>query len=247
MERRPRFDCTKFWVSLVAFAWLGVLAPAAEPKYAPGSDWPSYRHDATLSGISPLKGGLARSPRVVWSVDLGGPRLPSETIRIRDVTGDGRDEILILGLASIECRDARGARLWVLEGVPSPSVLDIRDYAGDGSRGILLSTARRPSDRLHGGRSLGRSRFALGGPEQLRRAHAVRQAARGRRRSAGGQYLQWANTTRALRRRHSVGQLRERPRPATFPNSSPRARRFLLAPHALRRPRRRRRRGDGRD
>jgi len=65
-----------------------------------------------------LKGGLARAPRVAWSVDLGGPRLPSETLLIRDVTGDGRDEILILGAASIECRDARGVRLWVRDSGP---------------------------------------------------------------------------------------------------------------------------------
>jgi hypothetical protein len=142
MERRPRFSCTKLLAPLVVVAWLAALAPAATPEFTAGSDWASYRHDATLSGISPLKGGLARAPRVGWSVDLGGPRLPSETLLIRDVTGDGRDEILILGAASIECRDARGVRLWVRGGVPTPSVLDVRDYAGDGSRGILLSTAR---------------------------------------------------------------------------------------------------------
>jgi hypothetical protein len=108
----------------------------------PGDDWPTYRHDATLSATSPLKGGLGRAPHVVWTVDLGGPRLPAETILIRDVTGDGRDELLILGADSLECREATGRRLWMLKGYPKPSAIDIRDYRGDGSRGILLSTAR---------------------------------------------------------------------------------------------------------
>lgn len=115
---------------------------AAQPQAVPGGDWPTYRHDAALSAVSPLKGGLGRAPRVAWSVDLGGPRVPSETIQVRDVDGDGRDEILILGSGSVECRDSRGRRRWILDGYSRPSVVDIRDYAGDGTRGILLSTAR---------------------------------------------------------------------------------------------------------
>ena len=115
---------------------------ASRPESVPGGDWPTYRHDAAISAVSPLKGGLGHAPRVAWSVDLGGPRVPSETVQVRDVTGDGRDEILILGGDSVECRDASGRRLWMLEGYPQPSVVDIRDYAGDGSRGLLLSTSR---------------------------------------------------------------------------------------------------------
>jgi len=124
------------------FAAGGIAAAtgAAPPDRVPGGDWPTYRHDAALSGVSPLKGGLGQRPRVAWSLDLGGPRVPSESVLIRDVTGDGRDEILILGRDAVDCRDARGRRLWTLAGYPNPSVVDIRDYAGDGSRGILLST-----------------------------------------------------------------------------------------------------------
>jgi hypothetical protein len=59
-------------------------------------------------------------------VDLGGPRVPSETVLVRDVTGDGRDEILLLGDA-VECRDARGRRLWRLEVNPRPAVVDVSD------------------------------------------------------------------------------------------------------------------------
>jgi hypothetical protein len=130
-------------ISLVVVGWLVLAATKAVAAEAvPGDDWPTYRHDAVLSAISPLKGGLAHPPQVAWTVDLGGPRIPSETVLVRDVTGDGRDEILIVGASAVECRDARGRRLWKLEGYPKPAVLDVRDYAGDGSRGILLSTTR---------------------------------------------------------------------------------------------------------
>src|SRR5262249_24305523 len=74
----------------------GVAAGAGPEDPAPGGDCPTYRHDAALSAVSPLKGGLAHPPRVAWPVDLGGPRAPSETVLVRDVTGDGRDEILLL-------------------------------------------------------------------------------------------------------------------------------------------------------
>src|SRR4051812_28856819 len=123
-------------------AGVAAATVAAPPEGVPGGDWPTYRHDAALSAVSPLKGGLGRPPRVAWSVDLGGPRIPSETVLVRDVTGDGRDEILILGGDTVECRDAGGRRLWRLEGSPKPTILDVRDYADDGSRGILLATTR---------------------------------------------------------------------------------------------------------
>src|SRR5437763_7123081 len=118
----------------------GVATGAGPEKPTPGGDWPTYRHDAALSAVSPLRGGLGRAPRVAWSVDLGGPRIPSEAVLVRDVTGDGRDEILLVGDDAVECRDARGRRLWRLDGYPGPAVVDVRDYAGDGSRGILLTT-----------------------------------------------------------------------------------------------------------
>jgi hypothetical protein len=121
---------------------LVVGASTAPPEDVPGGDWPTYRHDAALSAVSPLKGGLGRAPQVTWSVDLGGPRVPSETVLVRDATGDGRDEILVLADDAVECRDARGRRLWRLDGYPRPAVVDVRDYAGDGSRGILLTTTR---------------------------------------------------------------------------------------------------------
>lgn len=109
---------------------------------SPGSDWPMYRHDPALSAEFPVSGGLATKPNVVWSVDLGGPAIPSEQIVIRDVTGDGHEEILALSADSVVCRDSYGKQLWKLESFLSPTIIDILDFVGDGSRGILLTSTR---------------------------------------------------------------------------------------------------------
>jgi hypothetical protein len=44
----------------VGFAIGGIAAAtvAAPPDGVRGGDWPTYRHDAALSAVSPLKGGL---------------------------------------------------------------------------------------------------------------------------------------------------------------------------------------------
>src|SRR5947209_5493316 len=106
---------------------------------AAAGDWPTYRHDPGLTALSPLKGGFAERPRVAWSLDLGGPAMPAEQILVVDVTGDGKEAFLALGADAVVCRDATGKVLWRLDGTPAPAVLDIRDFAGDGSRGILLT------------------------------------------------------------------------------------------------------------
>src|SRR5262245_54091860 len=124
----------------------GLAATAGEKRVAPafqaGSDWPTYRYDPALTAASPLRGGLAEAPRVAWSLDLGGPHVPSESVVVRDVTGDGRDEFLTLTADSVTCRDGRGRLLWKLDNFLNPAILDILDFAGDGSRGILLTTSR---------------------------------------------------------------------------------------------------------
>ena len=81
-----------FWTMTIGFAAASVAA--AEPGKTPGADWPRVRHDSQLTGLSPLKGGLDRPPREIWSVDLGGPTVGAETVRIEDVNGDGKTEVL---------------------------------------------------------------------------------------------------------------------------------------------------------
>jgi hypothetical protein len=91
---------------------VGLVVAAEEKPLAPaflaGSDWPMCRHGPALSATSPIRGGLAEAPRVAWSLDLGGPRVPSESVLVRDVTSDGRHEFLALSTDSVTCRDNRG-------------------------------------------------------------------------------------------------------------------------------------------
>ncbi len=101
-----------------------------------------YRHDTALTAVSPLRGGLSEAPHVVWSIDLGGPRVPAESVVVHDVTGDGQDEFLTLSTDTVTCRDSRGRIFWKLDDFLNSSILDVRDFAGDGSRGILLTTTR---------------------------------------------------------------------------------------------------------
>ena len=112
------------------------------PTFLAGSDWPMYRHDPALTAASPIRGGLAEVPRVAWSLELGGPHVPSESVVVRDVTGDGRDEFLTLAVDTVTCRDSRGRLLGKLDNFLNPAILDVLDFAGDGSRGILLTTSR---------------------------------------------------------------------------------------------------------
>jgi hypothetical protein len=147
-ELRDPFLTRRGFLQGSALSGAAALLAAAEkeksvvPPILLGSDWPMYRHDPALSAESPITGGLAEAPSVAWSIDLGGPKLSSESVVIRDVTGDGREDFLAISADSITCRDSRGRLLWRLDSLFNPSVLAILDFAGDGSRGILLTTYR---------------------------------------------------------------------------------------------------------
>jgi hypothetical protein len=144
--REPSLTRRAFVQATVCGGAAGLVAAAGEKPpavaFLGGSDWPMYRHDPALTAASPIRGGLAGAPRVAWSLDLGGPRVPSESVVVRDVTGDGRDQFLTLAADSVTCRDNRGRLLWKLDNFLNPSILDVLDFAGDGSRGILLTTTR---------------------------------------------------------------------------------------------------------
>ena len=129
-------------VVLVALHSLASTILAADPKPLPGSDWPMYRHDPALTASSPLHGGFAKAPHVAWSIDLGGAKIPSESIVVGDFRGERREEFLALSADAVTCRDNRGQVLWKLDKFLNPRVVDVQDFVGDGSRGILITAAR---------------------------------------------------------------------------------------------------------
>ncbi|MSR57099.1 MAG: hypothetical protein EXS05_05445 [Planctomycetaceae bacterium] len=142
----PSLTRREFVIGTICSPAAGLLAAADEkpstPPFLAGSDWTMYRHDPALSAESPIRGGLAEEPVVAWALDLGGPHVPLESIVVRDVTGDGLDEFLTLSADSVACRDNRGRLLWRLDNFLNPTIIDILDFAGDGSRGILATTSR---------------------------------------------------------------------------------------------------------
>ena len=144
--RDPSLTRREFVHGAVLCGVAGSLMAAEEKppaqSFLAGSDWPMYRHDAALSAESPLRGGLAEAPTVAWSLELGGPHVPAESVVVRDVTGDGQDEFLTLSADSVACRDSRGQLLWKLDNFLNPTLADVLDFAGDGSRGLLLTTTR---------------------------------------------------------------------------------------------------------
>ncbi|MBC8353821.1 MAG: hypothetical protein H8E66_17615 [Planctomycetes bacterium] len=113
------------------------LAPSA----VPAAVWPAYRRDPGLTGFSPLVGGLAEAPRKRWTHDLGGTSTSTEQVQLVDVNGDGCDELLRVLADRLVCQNVRGDELWETHELAQPQVIQIRDFAGDGTRGLLIASS----------------------------------------------------------------------------------------------------------
>jgi outer membrane protein assembly factor BamB len=90
------------------------IARAAPPA---ATDWPLFRHDLALTGVSPGRGKIA-TPRVFWEHYLGVPFVPVATDRtakpadVADLDGDGRPERFVLDGQTIRVNDLTGKLLW---------------------------------------------------------------------------------------------------------------------------------------
>ena len=107
----------------------------------PAAEWPAYRRDPGLTGFSPLVGGLAEAPRKRWTYDLGGASTSTEQVQLVDVNGDGRAELLRLLADRLVCQNVHGDKLWETQKFAQPQVIQIRDFAGDGTRGLLIASS----------------------------------------------------------------------------------------------------------
>ncbi len=105
----------------------------------PAAEWPAYRRDPGLTGFSPLVGGVATAPHPRWTYDLGGVNTHTERPHLADVNGDDRDELLRVPADRIICQNVPGDRLWETGPLAHPQIVQIRDFAGDGTRGILVA------------------------------------------------------------------------------------------------------------
>ncbi|HOE96607.1 MAG TPA: hypothetical protein PK847_08475 [Candidatus Sumerlaeota bacterium] len=125
---------------------LTATLPAAAPAEASNGDdhpnlWPRYRHDGQMSGRSPLRGGFDAAPGILWSADLGAATVADEAVRLDDVNGDGKTEIIRALSDRIICQSLDGDILWTADDLPGLQISQIRDWAGDGTRGILVTTS----------------------------------------------------------------------------------------------------------
>ena len=127
-------------MALLLLVFIGVLF--GRTCVADSSDplWPTYRHDGSQTGRSPLRGGLACEPKHLWSVNLGGRQEPQESVHIEDVNGDGLDEILRVQRDGILCQDLQGRQFWHATELSHPTITKMRDYAGDGTCGVLVTS-----------------------------------------------------------------------------------------------------------
>jgi len=88
-------------------------------------DWPVYRHDVALSGVSPGKGRIVK-PEIKWEYYLGTPYIPIAADRewqpsnVADLDGDGKPEKFTLDGDTITVNDLEGKQLWsyTVEGYP---------------------------------------------------------------------------------------------------------------------------------
>lgn len=107
----------------------------------PTGEWPAYRRDPGLTGFSPMVGGLAEAPQKRWTHDLGGTFTNTEQVQLVDVNGDGRDELLRVLADRLVCQSVTGEKVWETQQLPQPQVIQIRDFAGDGTRGLLVASS----------------------------------------------------------------------------------------------------------
>lgn len=131
--------------SLVLMLFVLTVGRASAELSTDEALWPFYRHDQGMTGISPLKGGLAKAPKPRWSFDLGASVEPSETVRLEDLDGDGESEILLQRRDALVCRSLRGKELWIADGLPNVSTRNVYggdallDYAGNDTRGLIAT------------------------------------------------------------------------------------------------------------
>ena len=124
-------------ITLILACWICSSVRGAKPTI-PAAEWPGYRRDGGLTGFSPLVGGLSKQPKQLWTANLGGQRQNTERVQMLDVNGDGHKELLRVLADRLICQTISGRKIWATQKLPKLRIIQIRDFAGDGSRGIFV-------------------------------------------------------------------------------------------------------------
>ncbi len=98
-------------------------------------DWPTYRHDARLSGHRPAKMQV-RTPKVRWQVPLGGQ---VGFVLAREVTSAPGLELLSVEGGAVVCRDREGKVIWRSPNVVARDLIGVYDLDEDGRQEVVAT------------------------------------------------------------------------------------------------------------
>jgi MYXO-CTERM domain-containing protein len=129
--RQLTFPGLKSWVSLVVVATLAVAGDAR-------ADWPVSRHDARRTGVADGKSDITK-PKVAWSAYLGGS-LSATSMRVHDIDGDGKGEIIVCNGGVVSAKRADDTLLWATRILATGFLGGIEDLDGDGKPEVIAYT-----------------------------------------------------------------------------------------------------------
>jgi hypothetical protein len=129
--RQLTFRGLKSWASLVVVA---TLAAAGDAR----ADWPVSRHDARRTGVADGKSDITK-PVVAWSAYLGGS-LAATSMRVHDIDGDGKGEIIFCNGGVVSAKRADDTLLWATRILATGFLGGIEDLDGDGKPEVIAYT-----------------------------------------------------------------------------------------------------------
>ncbi len=114
--RHARAAMRQLWRLCIVVASQLVAQPIRADETLPATDWPVYRHDRALSGVTRAKGRITR-PAILAEYYLGPPRIElvataDPSPRVVDLDGDGKAEQFAISGSTIRVTDLEGRELW---------------------------------------------------------------------------------------------------------------------------------------
>ncbi|MEP7122491.1 MAG: VCBS repeat-containing protein [Byssovorax sp.] len=102
------------------------------------ADWPVSRHDAKRTGVTGGKSDITK-PIVAWSAYLGGS-LAATSMRVHDIDGDGKGEIIVCNGGVVSAKRADDKLLWATRILATGFLGGIEDLDGDGKPEVIAYT-----------------------------------------------------------------------------------------------------------
>jgi hypothetical protein len=108
------------------------------------ADWPSPGYDRGNTRAAPGKGAITGQagsvPGVVWSQMLAGS-VQTSGIRLSDVNGDDKPELLLLSQGQLTVTDLDGNVLWAGEPLSIDNIYGVYDLNGNGNLEIVATSS----------------------------------------------------------------------------------------------------------